>query len=176
MFFSHVLQVIKNLRIRASIMGESKQTRVTKNSQKVATLAEQNKILEEVLKKSREANLAKNKEKTSQEKGFMTVDEKEQTAGGSPDGDKKRKAEGQPKSQSPVKRAKTDVLEAGSQETPIESGKRQILEYPDYEANREDDFNEGSSDWHPLDTNKSQAGKQTSVSSERRRKQRTNTC
>lgn len=42
-------------------MGESKSARSTKNGQKVATLEDQNKILEEVLKASKEASGQRNK-------------------------------------------------------------------------------------------------------------------
>lgn len=49
------------------MMGESKSSRATKNSQKVASLEDQNKVLEEVLKASRKAAWNRSKEKPPKE-------------------------------------------------------------------------------------------------------------
>lgn len=122
-------------------MGESKTTRATKNSQKVASLEEQNRVLEEVLKNSREAVGARNKEISPQGK----------VQGEGESSDKKRKASQSSGSSSPAKKAKSDGKPSASdpqikvpqdKELRDNSEKRQILEYPDYEANRAEDFYE----------------------------------
>lgn len=123
-------------------------TRLTKNNQKVASLEEQNKFLAEVLKACKEHVTMKDKEKTEQakEKGDL------REAGGSSEGastDRKCKAKVPVEKPSPTKKARTqeDGVDSGEKqpETQKESGRALILEYPDYEANREDDFDEGQS-------------------------------
>lgn len=132
-------------------MGESKQSdskRGTKNSQRVASLEDQNRVLDEVLKASREASGGKNKVKSSQSKaeqgkGDNSENDKKSSDTGT---EKKRKAEHQ--DGSPPKKHKNQ--EITYQETiptdnlPNETGGQGlILEYPDYEANRTSDFDEG---------------------------------
>lgn len=127
-----------------SKMGESKQTRSTKNSQKVTSLEEQNKVLEEVLRASREAAEGKNKDKSNRNKGENPHDKTKQV-GTESNSEKKRKAKAQSGS-SPLKKPKPNEGE-GSTESPQdgndENGPKMILEYPDYEANREEDFEDG---------------------------------
>lgn len=130
-------------------MGEPKQTRLTKNSQKVASLEDQNRVLEEVLKASREAAGQRNKEKSIPVKGKGLGKGEQNSPGHEEVGDGKRKADqqadGEPRSKipKPVEGTKEDSEQ--SQSSKEHSGRDQILEYPDYAANREDDFDEGRS-------------------------------
>lgn len=130
-------------------MGESKQTRLTKNSQKVSSLEDQNRILEEVLRASREAAGQKNKEKPNPSKGISGEKEGEDPPGHVGVGDKKRKADQQLQGESPSKKVRPQegakVPKVPPQGPKEHSEKGQILEYPDYVANREDDFDEGRS-------------------------------
>lgn len=124
-------------------MGESKSVRATKNSQKVASLEEQNQILEEVLKASRQQNGAKNKEKAGLENSSNSEDQtsKEDKI------EKKCKANSQSEDPSPTKKPKTGVeqyhKEVVNQAPVDEPRKKLILEYPNYEENKEDDFYDG---------------------------------
>lgn len=76
-------------------MGEPKDSwRGTKNSQRVASLEDQNKVLEQVLKASREAAGGKNKSKTNQNKSDQEKNDQAEVAKASEvNSDKKRKAE-----------------------------------------------------------------------------------
>lgn len=136
-------------------MVESKDSkRGTKNSQRVASLEDQNKVLEEVLKASREAggkNKTKsNQSKSDQERGEFSNDLKNSAMGS----EKKRKAD--VTESSPAKKAKNDDTgdKDPSQEVnnpPYNSGNNNlILQYPDYEANRESDFDEGRQEMHSV--------------------------
>lgn len=131
-------------------MGESKAARATKNSQKVVSLEDQNKILEEVLKASREAAGNRNKEKTPRDKSPRTgsQDSEPPRDSGSNSEGKKRKEKPQSEDNPPTKKAKSDgereTVTRSSGESDIgNTGNTQVLEYPDYEANKEDDFDEG---------------------------------
>lgn len=122
-------------------MGESKPARATKNSQKVASLEGQNKILEEVLKASKEANSGRNKGKPVSNKELSGANPPNSGENGSA----KRKAD--PRSEtSPAKKPREEKVPQDEEKTPSVQGlegSRMILEYPDYEANKEDDFYEG---------------------------------
>lgn len=138
---------------------------MTKNSQKVASLEEQNKILDEVLKASREASSGKNKGKSPQNKEILLNNNEELRDGDV--NDRKRKANTQSTSDSPTKKAKNEREDIQGKEPsdPKENTKKgTILEYPVYEANKEDDFYERSSELTP-NSNVGQAG--TSASSRR---------
>lgn len=128
-------------------MGEPKQTRLTKNSQRIASLEDQNRVLEEVLRASREAG-GKNKDKSEHGNENTTPGKKDHNP---PKEDelavKKRKAKPTVDSP-PAKKAKTDgeqqSVGGAEEEVGVEKPKRGlILEYPDYEGNRESDFDEG---------------------------------
>lgn len=159
-------------------MGKSKQARQTKNSQKVASLVEQNKVLEEVLKASREASDRKNKGKPDPNKGNHTVTQDKNGAEESDGISSKRKADSQLET-SPAKKPKKDG--EGPKEKPSDgpkshgtTGSGLILEYPDYEANREEDFDEGrQSGEHVIGTVKSAGNRPTSPTSTAIRREET---
>lgn len=129
------------------------------------------KILEEVLKATKLAEEAKNKEKAAKN-GENSVNETGLEKG--LDGDKKRKAESSAGDEPGTKKAKNhlepnknqnhsepNTAEQGKPKETLAKG--QIWEYPDYEANREEDFyEEGTGNFHT-----SMAGNQTAMSDER---------
>lgn len=156
-------------------MGESKAQRATKNSQKVASLEDQNKILEEVLKASREAAGNKSKVKANQEKASPGSSQDVESRRDAESEDKKRKAKPQAEVTPPAKKAKVDVQEVGNSEHPGDNedpGNKQILEIPDYEANKEDDFDEGYPE-RGLGGHGSLARNQATLSDARRQKSET---
>lgn len=141
-------------------MGESKTSRSTKNSQKAASLEEQNKILQEVLKaSSQNSNETVINEKADPKNIQPGNSQAVGAEGDKVDGDRKRKAD--PQSEEPDQAKKLRREEPVNQNN---QGKDQIFEYPDYEANREDDFDEGRQVQVLRKEDSSRAGVQTTHS------------
>lgn len=125
----------------------------------MASLEEQNKILTEVLKASRDMD-GKGKERNSSQNPVSLGN-----SGETGRAEKKRKNEQASPSQTKKARVENSTEKTGNDPA---NKKGQILEYPDYEANKEDDFDEGRSGFNTKGDGLELAGNQTTPSEDGR--------
>lgn len=142
------------------VKGESKQNldprRTTKNSRRVATLEEQNKILQEVLAASKSKDGGSGKATPEGEKETPLAEKGK--IGGKGKDDRKRRADEQSE-EPPAKKAKDSGNENGPGDQEGTKGKKLILEYPDYDKFPLTDDGENQLEFRREDVKRDDAGK-----------------